>query len=846
MSDKPVDTDGDDDAGLGERPSGDVLVLEVARSRIADALFATGERVSIGRYQLLQRAGAGGMGVVWSAWDPELERRVAIKLMHVKSEIARQHMLREGQSLAKLSHPNIVPIYDVGTVDDQVYLVMEWIAGVTLRAYCAEPRGVRELVAIYLAAGTGVAAAHRTGIVQRDFKPDNVMIGDDGRVRVLDFGLARADQGEGSVAGTPRYMAPEQARGDAPTPAADQYSFGIALGESLAKRGEVAAWLAAVVTRATAPEPGKRYPDMDALLAALARDPARVWRRRAVAAGAVVAAGVAFAIGTLRTEPDTCTGAGGELAAVWNPVRAAELVAHVRTLGPYGAEQAKSLADQLSRYGTRWVDARRGACRARQRADITVSLYERGLACFERSRAALDGVAAAMTRASIDQLPNTVVAARDLPDVERCIADATTDTVRPPSAAIAARVSAVGADATKARYLALASDPAASALARSAARAAEELAYLPLVARAQLALGAALESDPASDAVGAYRTATDAALQAGDDIAFVEAFARQLFVASRRRDTRAPGLASALELVATIARRTGDGGRFARALLYNNAGSERLAAGDPTGAIAWLRKARDEPVPRTGGAELWAILGNLAMVVPDRTERDKLFVEERARLEATLGVDHPFTLQIRLRAAMYVEHPGEAATRLRELCATYARLHPHRHDKIGNCSYELGWLAVERGDPVEAQRALAIAVAHPTDQLARTETAKAEIARLAGDARGAARLAERVAVAAEQETTWWDRYRAVDAWLVVAAARATLGERDGSIAALQLARTVLADPRLNSQAIYIQRRRARVTSLLALATRDRKLAGEALAWYRAAGGYDSVIRALTR
>ncbi|MBA3503668.1 MAG: protein kinase, partial [Deltaproteobacteria bacterium] len=124
----------DDDAGLGERPAGDSLALEVAQSRVANALFATEERVRIGRYHLLQHAGAGGMGVVWSAWDPELERRVAIKLMHVKSETARAYMLREGQSLAKLSHPNIVPIYDVGTIDEQVYLVMEWIAGITLRA----------------------------------------------------------------------------------------------------------------------------------------------------------------------------------------------------------------------------------------------------------------------------------------------------------------------------------------------------------------------------------------------------------------------------------------------------------------------------------------------------------------------------------------------------------------------------------------------------------------------------------------------------------------------------------------------------------------------------------------
>ncbi|MEJ7596338.1 MAG: protein kinase [Kofleriaceae bacterium] len=556
--DQPVETDPSatkgDEIVLGERPAGDALVLEVARSRIADALFATGERVAVGRYQLLKRAGAGGMGVVWSAWDPELERRVAIKLMHVRSEAARAHMLREGQSLAKLSHPNVVPIHDVGSVDDQVYLVMEWIAGETLRVHCEQPRTLRALVAIYLAAGAGVAAAHRAGIVQRDFKPDNVMIGDDGRVRVLDFGIARFEDAPGdSVAGTPRYMAPEQARGEAPTVAADQYSFGISLGESLATRGEVPTWIATIITRATAPKASDRYPDMDALLAALAHDPARRWRRRAAIAAVLVVAGGAFAIGTLRADPDdACSGAGDELARVWNPKRSAELVAHVATLGPYGAAQARLLAGQLAAYGTRWTGARRGACHARRRGEVTTMLYERGLACIERSRAALDGVAAAMTRASLDQFPNAVVAARDLPDAERCLAEATADLISPPRPAIAAEVSRVGASATKARFLALASDPAALPLARDAAR--SPIAGVSAARRARPAgTRCGTSRHPSTQAFDAYRVASEAALQAGDDLAFVEAFARDLFVVTRRHQARAPTLASTLPFVATIA-----------------------------------------------------------------------------------------------------------------------------------------------------------------------------------------------------------------------------------------------------------------------------------------------------
>ncbi len=835
-------------AALGQRPADDALVLQVVRSRIANALFATEDRVRIGRYQLLQRAGAGGMGVVWSAWDPELERRVAIKLMHVKSAPARASMLREGQSLAKLSHPNIVPIYDVGTVDDQVYLVMEWIAGATLRAYAAEPRTTKELLAIFRAAGAGVAAAHRAGIVQRDFKPENVMIGNDGRVRLLDFGIARPEHGDGdgSVAGTPRYMAPEQARGAAPTPAADQYSFGVALGEALLARRDRPPAVATVVARATAEDPQARYPDMDALLTALARDPARAWRRGAIATALLIgAAGAAFVVGRQHAdEVAVCSGIDAALAQVWNPGRSAALVQHVGGLGPYGAEQAPQLAAQLAAHGAAWVGARRAACLASHRGEITPAIYERGLACFERARAALDTVATTMTRASVERLPDAIVAVRNVPDARHCLAAATTDPVAPPRAEIAAQVSALGADATKARYLALAADPAARALAEPTARAATQLAYPPLVAQTQLALGASLEADAPGAAVDAYGVAADAALLGGDDVTFVEAFARRLYVASTRRDARAAELTSALPLVTTIATRTSDAGRFARALLYNNAATERLAAGDTAAAITWLRKARREPEPADRGVELWAILGNLATVVSDRAEREALFAEERAQLERTLGADHPFTLQLRLRAAMFVESPATASARLRALCATYVRLHPDRHDKIASCHAELAWLAVERGDAAEARAAYAITAAQPSDDTVRTTLARAELRRLAGDPRAAIALAEPLARTEARATAWWERLAAADLWLSVAAARSTLGEAAPAVAALRAARALLADVLLHRQATAVLRRRTRVDALLAVATRDRALADEARAWYRLAGDYDAAIGAL--
>src|SRR4029079_11144481 len=144
------------------------------------------------------------------------------------------------QALGKLSHPNVVPIYDVGVIDDQVYLVMEWVPGITLRAYAKTPCSQRDLIDAYRQPGEGLAAAHRAGLIHRDFKPDNAIRGDDGRVRVLDFGLVRADLTDVATGdptstrgvGTPKYMAPEQAGGSSVTAAVDQYAFCVSLRES--------------------------------------------------------------------------------------------------------------------------------------------------------------------------------------------------------------------------------------------------------------------------------------------------------------------------------------------------------------------------------------------------------------------------------------------------------------------------------------------------------------------------------------------------------------------------------------------------------------------------------------
>src|SRR5262245_22789649 len=153
---------------------------------------------SIGRYIVLGLVGRGGMGEVYAAYDPELDRKVAVKLLRVKPGAGvsltegRQRTLREAQAIARLSHPNVVVCYDVGTFEDKVFIAMEFVEGNTAGFWAqSQKRNWREILKVYLAAGRGLAAAHEKGLVHRDFKPDNIMVSRDGQVRVMDFGLAR-------------------------------------------------------------------------------------------------------------------------------------------------------------------------------------------------------------------------------------------------------------------------------------------------------------------------------------------------------------------------------------------------------------------------------------------------------------------------------------------------------------------------------------------------------------------------------------------------------------------------------------------------------------------------------
>src|SRR5580692_2461113 len=275
-----------------------------------DPMLAAGAIVD-GRYEVRRELGRGGMGVVYLAHDRKLGRDVALKLHRAGSGGGTIDRLeREAMAMARLAHPNVVAVYEVASVDDRMYVAMEYVRGQTLRGWLATARSWREIVAMVGTAGRGLAAAHAAGLVHRAFKPENVLVGDDGRPRVGDFGLARSDRARVAVdptqlatadtdtrgiSGTPAYMAPEQLCGDPVDARCDQFAFAVVAweclyGERPFRGATLAALLEAierqhlpassrrvpeavrgVIARGLATAPEDRFADMPALLAALDR-----------------------------------------------------------------------------------------------------------------------------------------------------------------------------------------------------------------------------------------------------------------------------------------------------------------------------------------------------------------------------------------------------------------------------------------------------------------------------------------------------------------------------------------------------------------------------------------------
>jgi tetratricopeptide (TPR) repeat protein len=467
----------------------DLVEQERVLAGLEARLFGNAASVTLSRYVLLRRLGAGSHGVVYEGYDPELDRKVAIKLVRTQGlreayrQRARMRLLREAQAMAHVSHPNVITVHDLGTYDAVlpddapgddgdprgrtrgVFLVMELLEGGTLADWIQTgPHPWRDVLDVFIAAGRGLAAAHDIGLIHRDFKPANVLLGGGDRVCVSDFGLARASAGAavaaenvtfsrdsvvsislthtGMALGTPAYMAPEQHAGIPCDARSDQYSFCVALYEALhgrrpfpqsdldalrtAKRTStppprsrrVPAWLHRLVLRGLHPDPDRRHPSMRVLVEALERGRARR-RRRASVLTAIAVGLAALLAGTRTPASNTCDAGARDLDGVWDvPVQRQIRAAFAASTRPHAIPTWRTVSNTLDRYTADWRAARAASCE--QEPHVPPAMAEQQRLCLTRRRERLAAITALLGQADDDIIEHALDLLPALPDIAPC------------------------------------------------------------------------------------------------------------------------------------------------------------------------------------------------------------------------------------------------------------------------------------------------------------------------------------------------------------------------------------------------------------------------------------------
>lgn len=438
------------------------FVAQRLRARLREKMFGVDSPpLRIGRFNVLDCVGSGGMGIVYAVYDDRLDRKIAVKVLHEPADEDSpqwRRLVEEAQALAQLSHPNVVQVFEVGSFGGRVFLAMEYVHGDTLEVWQRESRPWRDVLEHYMQAGRGLIAAHACNIVHRDFKPANVLLGTDGRVRVADFGLARVELVEGStddhehtgstdlarvdstltgdVAGTPAYMSPEQLLRKPIDARSDQFSFCVALYEGLfgqrPHRGEQASLLLSIVDgevvepekravvprhvwqvlkRGLATAPNDRFDSMNDLLAAL-EHPARR-RYLHVTLGAAVLVGLGVVATQLSIGPSACSDPDPALGGAWSAEQQAAISAHLQRVVP---AQSQPTTGRLTAYAQAWVEAKTQLCDA----EYAGSALDLRAACLERRKGAFAGVTAGLMQGSGVQMRLALAAVGRLPRVSDC------------------------------------------------------------------------------------------------------------------------------------------------------------------------------------------------------------------------------------------------------------------------------------------------------------------------------------------------------------------------------------------------------------------------------------------
>jgi eukaryotic-like serine/threonine-protein kinase len=702
-------------------------------TRMASALSSgpTTSKLVAGRYVVLEHIGEGAMGAVVRAYDPKLRREVALKIMRARAAFggseAEARMLREAQALARLSDPHVVAVYDAELTEHGVCIAMEYVEGQTLRAWTrARDRRWWQIVEVVTAAARGLAAVHAAGVVHRDVKPDNVLVSHDGRVRLADFGVARArdddlwsdtvwtnerERGQyhlpditqqDTVVGTPAYMAPEQHVGRSAEPRSDQYALCVMLWEALhgerpfrgadmeallnaKRRGpperhakHVPQWLHAALVRGLAADVEKRWPSVDVLVDVLVSGRRRTRRRRsAVGFGlvaCVIAAGAAWQRWDRSMRIATCERAGEAIAVIWNDdARETLRAALVGTNVSYAEETAAKVMPWLDEYARSWQGARFEAC-----MDATVAgtwdanILDRSVWCLDERRMKLEALLRELSRAEPETVENAVPAAAALTRVEACLDADLLERLPSPPSEHREEIRETRVELSRANALQqMGSYEEALILARGALARAEALGWPPLVVDGRIQLGISFNSaGNYAEAEGVLETAYFEAIEAG--VLEGAATAADELVATvgyrLARTREAVGWArhaeGSLRQVADL-----EGTRMAThftnlGLVHHTAGAYEEAKDRQERALAIREEALGPEHPLVASSLLNLGLAHQSMGA--YAEAESLFARALAIQQQALGPEHP-AVALGLNNVANVHHVTEAYPKARAL-----------------------------------------------------------------------------------------------------------------------------------------------------------------------------------
>jgi len=764
----PSEGEGDDgllDDLAAIRPTQNDVFARSVQHSVRNALVGgAGDPFRFGRFTVLGPLGGGGMGTVFVAYDPDLDRKIALKVLHVRGEQGRRDMLREGRALARLKHPNVVTVYEVGVVDDRVFVAMEYVAGQNLREWLREPRPVDTILARLLEAGRGLAAAHAVDLVHRDCKPENLVIDADGHTRVIDFGLARpledspllttaddtSSPGPHSLrAGTPAYMPPERLAGGQGDARSDQYAYCVTCWEALlgarppaeSPGRRVPAWLRRALERGLASDPAKRWPAMAPLLAALERGRTRARLRSAAVALTSVALLAGGAEGYRRWDlaeraaaharelaehATACDDAGAAVDAIWNDAARARITAAFTATGlGYASTTATHVMPWIDRRAAAWKQARTTACRS---ADPLLAgtwspdTLDRAVLCLEDHLFSLEHLIDAYSQANKTLVQKAVSFASTADRTADCT-DERLLARRPVPAADSREVlREVRAELARAGAISYRGDfpGAQKAITRARERAEQAIDWPPLWATARAQEAAALEK------TGAFPEAEAASVEAYFTAARGEAWeiaadaaTKLVYTVGYKRARPDEGRAWARHAELAIALVGEPDDRWTPTLL-NNLGTLQFSAHQYKEAQASWERVLEIQERRLGPEhpQVAMCLNNLGNVFSETgayADAKRMYARSLAIKEKALGPDHPDLATSLNNLASVHNNMGERAEAIalftRALAIFEAAVGPDHPDvamALGNLAtmHNLG------GDPATAlalnTRALAI------------------------------------------------------------------------------------------------------------------------------------------